>query len=76
MFKTLSYFLVLKCVGGSSASGNMIAVCTAIHTATFLGAYCGAGVEFEFSSDLVAPTRAKTFLGDESSAPATVSSAL
>ena len=53
----------------------MIAVSTAIHTATFLGAYFGAGVEFEFNADLEAPTRAKIFLGDEPSAPATESSA-
>jgi len=53
----------------------MIAVSSAVHTATFLGAYWGAGVKFEFSSDLVAPTRVKSFLGDESSAPATSSSA-
>jgi hypothetical protein len=53
----------------------MIAFSTAIHTATFLGAYGKAGVEFEFNSDLVAPTRAKIFLGNVSSAPATVSSA-
>jgi hypothetical protein len=53
----------------------MIAVSTAVHTATFLGAYRGAGVKFEFNSDLVAPTRVENFLGDESSAPATASSA-
>ena len=40
----------------------MIAVSTAIHNATFLGAYCGAGVELEFIADIVATTRAKIFL--------------
>jgi hypothetical protein len=53
----------------------MIALSTAIHTATFAGAYGEAGVEFEFNSDLVARTRAKIFLGDVSSAPGTAPSA-